>query len=186
MLGYLAMSYKDSDYTLMINIVCWPKRINFGVETHLDGGVMSTFVFPLTTIAQVTHFNVFWQYSSQEGPQRFWLHCHECHRALTLTCQNSPWWQVVSAVITFCLLLAAIARFTQRHGRHVWCALIGIRCKVKLATRSVVATWKKIKCSMDLALMKLLVKKKCMQLLYKCSLSILSLQHFTCVVQLFQ
>jgi len=42
--------------------------MNFGAETHLGGGVTSAFVFPSTTIAQVPHFDVHWQYSSQERP----------------------------------------------------------------------------------------------------------------------
>jgi len=51
MFDYLAMPYKDSDYTIVIALVCWPKRMNFGAETHLGGGGMSTFVLPSTAIA---------------------------------------------------------------------------------------------------------------------------------------
>jgi len=40
--------------------------MNFGAESHLGGGVMSAFVFPWTAIARGPHFNVCWQYSSQE------------------------------------------------------------------------------------------------------------------------
>jgi len=35
MLDYLAMSYKNFDYTIMIALMCWPKMYNFGIETHL-------------------------------------------------------------------------------------------------------------------------------------------------------
>jgi len=52
------MSYKDFDYTIMIALMCLPKCMNFVVETHLDGAVMSTFVFPSTAIAQTPCFNI--------------------------------------------------------------------------------------------------------------------------------
>jgi len=50
MFDYLAMSCKDSDYIIMIALMCWPKCMNFGAETHLGGGVMSAFVFPSTLL----------------------------------------------------------------------------------------------------------------------------------------
>jgi len=45
MFDYFGMSYKDSDYTIVIALVCWHKCMNFGAETHLGGGVMSL-LFP--------------------------------------------------------------------------------------------------------------------------------------------
>ena len=66
MFDYFGMSYKDSDYTIVIALVCCHKCMNFGAETHLGGGVMSTFVFLLTAIAQAPHFDVHWQ----EGPTK--------------------------------------------------------------------------------------------------------------------
>ena len=77
------MSYKDSDYTIVIALICWLEGMHFCAETHLDDGDFSVFVFPSTTIARVPHLNIFWKYSSQEGSQRFSLHCHDCHHALT-------------------------------------------------------------------------------------------------------
>jgi len=66
MFDYFGMSYKDSDYTIVITLVCWDKCMNFGAETRLGGGVMSTSVFPSTAIAQAPHFDVHWQ----EGPTK--------------------------------------------------------------------------------------------------------------------
>ena len=79
------MSYKDSDHTIVIALVCWPKRMNFGAETHLGGGIMSAFAFLSTAIAWVPHFNVCWQYGSQERPTKILapamisiMHWHLC------------------------------------------------------------------------------------------------------------
>ena len=47
----ITMSYKDSDYTIVIALMYRPKHIIFGAETHLGGGVMSAFIFLSTTIA---------------------------------------------------------------------------------------------------------------------------------------
>ena len=59
-----------------------------------------------------TCFNFPWQYSYQERPMKnLTTICHECHRALTLRCQNGG--EVVSAVIILVFLLAAIAHLTQ-------------------------------------------------------------------------
>jgi len=40
---------------------------------------MSTFVLLLTAIARAPCFDIRWQYSSQDDPWRFWLHCHDYH-----------------------------------------------------------------------------------------------------------
>ena len=60
------MSYKDSDYTIVIALICWLESMHFCAETHLDDGDFSVFVFPSTTIARVPHLNILWKYSSQE------------------------------------------------------------------------------------------------------------------------
>ena len=70
MFDYLAMSYKDFDYTIVIAVVCWPKRMNFGAETHLGGGVMSPFCLPVDRYCSSAHFDIHWQYSSQERPMK--------------------------------------------------------------------------------------------------------------------
>jgi len=61
------MPYKDSD---LITLECSQECMDFGVETHLGDGVMSTFVFPLTAIAQEPHFDFHWQYNSHERPMK--------------------------------------------------------------------------------------------------------------------
>jgi len=42
----------DSDYTVVIPILQWHKRIIICAETHLGGGVMSPFVSPLSAITR--------------------------------------------------------------------------------------------------------------------------------------
>ena len=76
------MVYKDSDYIIVIAFMCWPKRY----ETHLDAGVMSTFVLPSTTTAQAPHFEIHWQYSSQERPTDYTAMITIVHWHLL------PWW----------------------------------------------------------------------------------------------
>jgi len=44
------MAYKDSNYTVM-HCCALTQPYDFGAETYLGDGVMSTFVFPLATIA---------------------------------------------------------------------------------------------------------------------------------------
>jgi len=111
MFDYLAMSFKDADYTIVITLVYWQKCTNFCAETHLGGLVMSAFVFRLTTIARVPRFNFHLQYTLRKGQRRFWLHCYYCWCALTFMCQNSRWWRSCEYCIGF--LLAAIAHSTQ-------------------------------------------------------------------------
>jgi len=78
---------------------------NFGAETQLVTGDMSTFVFHRLTLLSA-HFDFHWQYSSQEMPTKkiFWLHCHKCCHALTLiSAKTHPDGKVVSTLIIFCL-----------------------------------------------------------------------------------
>ena len=63
----------------------------------------------------------------RKGPQRFWLHGHERHRALTLRCQNPPWWRSCEYYNNFLptlwpplLLLPQL----EQHSCHVSCTLI--------------------------------------------------------------
>ena len=65
MFDYLATSHKDSDYTIMITLVCWPKCMNFGPETHLGVGDMSTFVFPLGAIIRAIRISLAIQLSGK-------------------------------------------------------------------------------------------------------------------------
>ena len=67
MFDYLAMSYKDSDYTIVIALVYWQKGLNFGAETQLGVWVMSALVLWLSTIAQAPHFDFHSQYTLRKG-----------------------------------------------------------------------------------------------------------------------
>jgi len=64
--------------------------MNFGAETHLGGGVISTFVFPWLPLLKHPASTVIGSTALRKGPL---IHCHYYHRSLMLTCQNSPWWQ---------------------------------------------------------------------------------------------
>ena len=85
------MSYKD--YTIVITLVCWPKRMIFGAETHLSGGVMyECFCLLSTAIAQVPCLAG--STALRKGLWKLWIiHCHNYRRILMLTCQNLPWWR---------------------------------------------------------------------------------------------
>jgi len=63
-----------------------------GAGTHLGAGVRSAFVFPSATLAQAFTLTFIGNAALRKGPQRFWLHCHNCHCTLTFRYQNSPWW----------------------------------------------------------------------------------------------
>ena len=138
------MSYKDSVYIIVIALMCWPKCMNFGAETHLGGGGMSALVFLQPPLLDLPA-SLAVQPSIRKGPWRFWLHCYDCHRAVMLMCQNSHWWRTCE----HCFFVSWPWLLTQfeQHGRHMSCALIGTRCRlshvrgrVRLATKSAVAT----------------------------------------------
>jgi len=86
-------------------------NFKFGTEAHIGSGVMSTFVFLCAAITRAFASTSVGSATLRRGPRRFWLYCHECHHALMLRCQNSPWWQNCECCNNFCLR-AAIARST--------------------------------------------------------------------------
>ena len=75
--------------------------------------------------------NCHWHYSSQEGPWRFWLHCHGCRCVQTLMCQNSPWWRWCERNNNFLSSFwTPLLIQLKQHGRRVACALIGMSRKL--------------------------------------------------------
>ena len=118
------MACEDSDYMHLCDHCCMlTETYSFCVETHLGGGVMGAFVFPSTAIAPL------WCTVLRKSPWIFWLHCHDYHRALTLTCQNSPWWQSCECCNNFFVLIQA----TIAHSTHMivtWHPLIGTSRKL--------------------------------------------------------
>ena len=54
MFEYLGLAYKDSDYIAVIATMhaLADLNVNFGAETHLGGGDMSTFVSPSAAIVR--------------------------------------------------------------------------------------------------------------------------------------
>jgi len=94
---------QDCDYTIMIAVVCRVfQTYNFG-ETHLSAKVMSAFVFVLGTNASAC-LNFRWQCSSQEGPRRFWLHCHDGCDNFCFPCGCHCLLNSNSMVVTWCAL----------------------------------------------------------------------------------
>ena len=86
----LGMAYKDSDFTVVITVICWLKR-NFGAEGHLGSGVMRALWFFHRPLLLKCCFN-FHCITALERPKRIlttlpWLLLHVSH-----TCQNSLWW----------------------------------------------------------------------------------------------
>jgi len=79
------MAYEDSDYTSVIAVMCWPKH------THLGAGVLWSF-HRLPLLKCSLRLSLAVATALKKVPWRFWLHCHDYCRAVTLTCRNSPWW----------------------------------------------------------------------------------------------
>ena len=103
----------------MIALVCWPKHMIFVAETHLGGGVMSAFVFLSTAISWVLT-------STYDGSTALRKYMYKAHEDSDYTAMNAvvhwhlgaktrahPGGKVVSTVIIFVFLMAAIARSTQ-------------------------------------------------------------------------
>ena len=101
------MSYKDTDYTIMITLVCWPKWMNSGAETHLAGGVMSAFVSHRPLLLECPTLTIIGSTALRKGPQRFWLLCHDCRIDANVP-NSSAWWGCECCNI-LCLTLTAIA-----------------------------------------------------------------------------
>jgi len=79
MFNYLAMAYKDFDYTIMITVVFWSRCILLVLKFTLVLELCVCSCLPIGHQCLGTHFNFHWQYSSQEGrPTKFWPHCREC------------------------------------------------------------------------------------------------------------
>ena len=92
-------------------------RYDSGTENHLCGGVMSTFVFLLSTIAQVLALAVQSGLAHKNSDQTFviamvhWRLCANTH----------PCGEVVSAVIIFLSLLWPPLHSRSTRGHHVTC-----------------------------------------------------------------
>ena len=100
-------------------IMQWYKH-NICAETHLDGGVVSPFVSPLSTIARAHNTTV----ALRKGPWRF---C-PCRSDRALICaETHPCGNVVNTVIMFYVLaaLACSNLINWIGGHHVTCTLIG-------------------------------------------------------------
>ena len=117
-------NHEDSDYTAMNAVM------HLDAKTHPSGEVVSVVIIfcllPATTACSTqtawSSCNVRWQYSSQERPWIFWLHCHEYHGVLMLRCQNSPWWRSCEHCNNFfAFLLAAIARSIHSSSMVITC-----------------------------------------------------------------
>ena len=128
MFGYLAMSYKDSDYTVVIALVCWPKRMNFLVlKLTLGCRIMSAFVFPSTAIARAPRFNIILlivQLSGKAHKDSAMIAIVHWHLRAKLTLVAK------STVIIFVTFSPQLLAWFEQHGRHMWCALIGTSCRL--------------------------------------------------------
>lgn len=83
---------------------CTDAKCNCCSKTHLDGGVMSTFVFLLTTIAWALTLTNIGGIALGKSSQRFWLH-HSDHCCTDTYCLGG---EVLS---TFVFSLATSAHF---------------------------------------------------------------------------
>ena len=97
----------------MIAVMSWPKHIILLLKLTLMVELW-TFLSSVSCHCSSTCFSTFIgsSYSSLEIPTKILstLPCN-CHHALTLTCQNSPWWRSGECCNNF--LLDTIARSTR-------------------------------------------------------------------------
>ena len=86
------MAYKDSDYTVVITIMQWPKRTILVLKLTLVVEIQAL----LSRRGRHCSCNLSDFGGStvlSRGTRRFWPHGRDRCRSLTLTCQNSPCWQ---------------------------------------------------------------------------------------------
>ena len=113
MLDYLGIVYKDSDYTVTVAIVHWPKHIVWFLKLALVVVHCKSFCVLSTAIAQVLTSLFAHSTGLRQGQRRCWLHCHGCHCVLMPTSKH-PGGEVVSTgIIFFVFFLATIAHLTQ-------------------------------------------------------------------------
>jgi len=120
------MSYKDSDYTVVIALICWLEGMNFCAETHLGDGVLC-FCLPV-------------DHHCSSAPLQYLLEVQLSGRltkilttlpwlpSCTDTCQTHPGGEVVNTAIIFFLFLATIAHLIQTEWSS--CALNWTRCRI--------------------------------------------------------
>jgi len=100
MFVYLLMSYKDSDYIVMIAIVSWHRRIILVLKLTLLLE-LRCFCLPVGQALAST-------FVGSIGQTKILTTCHKCHCALTIRCQ----------ILT--LVVKSLAQLEQ-HGLHVMC-----------------------------------------------------------------
>ena len=100
-------------------------------ETHLDGGVMSSFVSPLSAIDRAHDPTLIGSVSLRKTPRRFCPHCSDRCHVLMLMCRKSPLWQHCERRnnVLSSFWPQWLDRNEQR-GHHVTCALIGTSRKL--------------------------------------------------------
>ena len=131
MFDYLWMACKGSDYTVVIAVLHWPKCIILVLKLTL---VLELWVLfsshQLPLLKQSLRLSLALKLSgnAHEGSDYTAMNAvmHWCMGA-----ETHPGGEVVIAVMIFLSSFwpLLLTRFEQ-HGRHVWCALIGTRCKL--------------------------------------------------------
>ena len=124
------MTYKNSDYTTMITVVPWPKRLFLVLKLTL---VLELWVLlsygwsPL--LKRLIRFSLAVQLSGKAHDNSDYTAMNAVVHWHLRRCRNSPWWQGCECCNNFVFLLAAIAAIAwlKQHGHHV---LIGMRCKL--------------------------------------------------------
>ena len=168
------MAYKNSDYTIVIAVLLWSMQTyTFGAETCLGAGVMSDFVFLSATIVQGLTLTFIGSTALRKGPWRYcqdfhsaltlkcwnsawWQSCESrpcllssCYRSLN---SNSYGHHMACALFGMSHHLTAYdytgslwTRLEHKlvDGNRVCPGIHMVR--VKLATRSAVDTWTRVK-----------------------------------------
>jgi len=108
-------------------------------ETHFGGGVTSAFVFPWTTVAWAPDSTFVGGTDLWQGPQRFWVHCHDYRCALTLA-ETLPGGEVVSTVIIVCLPSGCHCLFDSNSTIVMWHTLFWMSRKLAAAFKRGLST----------------------------------------------
>ena len=123
-------SYKLSTFVFPLATIAWALASAFTSCTALRNGVMSVFVYVLSTaIAWALTSTVAGSTALRKGPQTYWPHCH----ALMLMYQNSLWWRTCEHCNNFSLPIGCHCSLQLnclwQHGHHMKCTLIGASCE---------------------------------------------------------
>jgi len=126
MFDYLAMAYRDSDYTIVIAVMRLPKLIILVLKLTLVlelGVLLSSCRLPLLEHSLQLSLAVQLSGKAHKG--------YECCRAVTLRGQNSPWWRSCESCNNFwSSFWLPLPTQLKLHGHHLLCVHSPFRARM--------------------------------------------------------